>query len=141
MSNFYAIADAIQDRLKGSDLLKNVGILIDRQKDVKAEVDRLALSQSGNLIVIAWVGSKNNDKTADGPHFLSSFSVTVFAKPVLRTRLSAADDIVETCCTLLHDFRPDGSFHKRLIVTGVDPTSVGEELLAYRINLETPSQL
>jgi len=141
MSNFYAIADAIEDRLKVSELLKNARILVDRQRDIKAECDKVTSQQVGNLILIAWTGSTNNDPTADGPHFLSKFTVTVFSKPVLRTRFTHADDIVETCAKLLHDFRPNGSFHKRLIVTGVDPLSVGEELLAYQIKLTTPSQL
>lgn len=140
MSKFYDTADAIAAHLKTVVSLAKLPIVVDRQKDILSELKSAIAKQSGCLILVTWAGAPNDDQSADGPRFASRYTVTLFSKPVIRHGETAADDIVEAIATALHDYRPNGNFHDRVVVTGIDPVP-DEELLIYRVNLTTPSQL
>lgn len=140
MSKFYDTADLIAAHLKTVDLLGSLPIVVDRQKDIASELRNAIAKQSGCLILVTWAGAPNDDQSADGPRFLSRYTVTLFSKPVIRLGETAADDIMEAIATALHDYRPTGNFHDRLVITGIDPVP-DDELLIYRINLTTPAQL
>lgn len=140
MSKFYDTADLIAAHLKTVPSLKALPIVVDRQKDIASELRNAIAKQSGCLVLVTWTGAPNDDQSADGPRFLSRYTVTLFSKPVIRTGETAADDIIETIAATLHDYRPTSNFYERLVVTGIDPVP-DDELLIYRINLTTPAQL
>ena len=139
MSRFYDIADLIASHLQTVAGLEAVSIVVDRQKDIATEL-RKAIGKSSTLALITWAGAPNQDASADGPRLASSYTVTLFSKPIIRQGETPADDIIELIAGELHDFRPNGNFHDRLVVTGIDPVA-DEELLIYRIDLTTPAQL
>lgn len=142
MSKFYDTADLIVTHLKTVSALSSVDIVADRQMDIAAELRKAIAKQIGGLAVVTWIGSPNEDLSADGPRFLSKFTVTLFTKPVLRAGDTPADDMAEAIATALHDYRFAANSHysSRLVCTGIDPIQA-DELLAYRINLSTPIQL
>lgn len=140
MSKFYDTADSIAVHLRTVPGLAGVLFVVDRQKDIFSELRKVIGKQSGCLAIVTWAGSPNDDTSADGPRFASKYTITLVSKPVIRTGETPADDIVEAIATALHDYRPNGSFYDRLVVTGIDPVP-SEELLIYRVNLSTPTQL
>lgn len=140
MSKFYDTAELIASHLKTVQEIKALPIVVDRQKDIASELRNAIAKQSGCLILVTWTGAANDDQSADGPHFLSRYTVTLFSKPVIRNGETAADDVMEAIATALHDYRPTGNFHDRLVVTGIDPVP-DDELLIYRLNLTTPNQI
>lgn len=140
MSKFYDTADAIAAHLKTVVSLSKLPIVVDRQKDILSELKSAIAKQSGCLIIVTWAGAPNDDQSADGPRFASRYTVTLFSKPVIRHGETPADDLIEDIATALHDYRPSGSFYDRLVITGIDPIA-DEELLIYRVNLTTTSQL
>ena len=140
MSEFYTKADAIAAKLMTSTMLSGIRMVVDRQLDIASELQKAIGRQTGSLIIIGWAGSKNVDESADGPRFVSSFTVTYCAKPVIRKDDEPADNIVEEIAKVLHDFRPNNNYHDRLVVKAVDPVPLGE-LILYRVSLSTPTQL
>jgi len=142
MSKFYYRADQIAQHLATVEGLADTRIVVDRQMDIVAELRKVVGKQIGNLILVSWTGGQNTDETADGPRIESGFNVTLFSKPVIRQGETAADDIVETIATALHDWRPADvpAFQNRLVVTAIAPVAAGD-LLAYQIKLKSPSQL
>ena len=142
MSAFYSAADSISAMLSAVDALSGVTFVVDRQKDIASELRKAMAKQGGCLALVTWAGAPNEDSSSDGPRFVSRYTVTLFSKPIIRAGETAADDLIEAMATALHDYRlsPDGSFHDRLIVTGIDPVP-SDELLIYRVNLTTPTQL
>lgn len=140
MSQFYDTADLIAAHLQTVVGLESLVIVVDRQRDIASELRKAISKQSGCLALITWTGAPNEDESADGPRFVSRYTVTLFSKPVIRSGETAADDVIETIAAALHDFRPNGSFYDRIVVTGIDPV-FDEDLLIYRINLTTPAQL
>lgn len=142
MSKFYDIADAIVAHLATVPALAGVPFVVDRQKDIGSELRKVVAKQAGCLAIVTWAGAPNDDLSADGPRFNCKYTVTLFSKPVIRSGETAADDIIEAMAAALHDHRFSATAHysTRLVVTGIDPVPA-EELLIYRINLTTPSQL
>ena len=122
--------------------LNGIVIVVDRQKDIVSDLRKIIAKQTGNLALITWTGAPNEDKSADGPHFRASYTVTLFSAPVIRAGETPADDIIELIAASLHDYRPTGNFHDRLVVDGITPvTTVDMPHLIYRIDISTPSQL
>jgi hypothetical protein len=142
MSRFYDRADEIAESLATLEILADTRVVVDRQNDIVSELRKVVGKQIGNLVLVTWTGGTNTDETADGPRVESTFSVTLFSKPVIRVGETTADDIVEAMAQHLHDWRPAGSgaYQNRLVVTAITPVPAGE-LLAYQIRLKTPSQL
>lgn len=142
MSKFYDQADEIAAVLADVPSLAGIKIVVDRQHDLLAELNKVIGRQTGNLILIAWAGGDNKDPTSDVPRIESSFTATLFSKPVIRKGEPPADDIAEVIATTLHDWRPAAasSFDERLIVTGIYPTDI-PDLLAHQIRLTLTSQL
>jgi hypothetical protein len=142
MSAFYDKADLLATHLRTIAGLDGIVIVVDRQKDIVSDLRKIIAKQTGNLALITWTGAPNEDKTADGPTFRASYTVTLFSAPLIRAGETPADDIVELIAASLHDYRPTGNFHDRIVVDGITPVTV-EELphLIYRIDISTPSQL
>lgn len=142
MSKFYDQADAIAASLATVALLRDSRIVVDRQHDILAELNKVIGRQTGNLILISWAGGPNKDESGDGPRIESAFTVTLFSKPVIRRGETPADDIAEAIAHHLHDWRPTAAtnYLERLVVTGIYPTDV-PDLLAHQIRLSAPSQL
>ena len=142
MSKFYDTADSMVSHLATIEALEGVIFVVDRQKDIASELRKVIGKQSGCLAVIAWTGSANDDKAADGPALANTYTITLFSKPVIRAGETPADDIIEAIAEALHDHRlgEHDHFADRLVVTGIDPIPT-DELLIYQIKLSTPSQL
>lgn len=140
MSAFYDKAELMATHLRTIAGLDGIVIVVDRQKDIVSSLRKVIAKQTGNLALITWTGAPNEDKSADGPHFRASYTVTLFSAPVIRAGETAADDIIELIAAGLHDYRPTGNFHDRLVVDGITPV-LADDLLIYRIDISTPSQL
>lgn len=142
MSQFFTTADAIAAMLEAVPALSGMAIIVDRQKDIAAELQKHLGKTNGGCLIVTWTGGTNEDESGDGPRFASTFTVTGFFKPVLRRGETPADDIIEAAAEALHDWRRPAKPHvqDRLIVTAISPFD-SAEFLAYRINLKTTDQL
>ena len=142
MSQFYDTAEAIAAHLATITALADVPVVVNRQKELESELRKALGKQAGCLAVISWAGSPNEDLSADGPLFKSSYTVHLFSRPILRSGQTPADDLMEAMATALHDHRltAGGAYRDRLVVTGIEPEP-HDELLIYVLTLTTPSQL
>jgi hypothetical protein len=137
MSKFYSTADAIAARLEADDALAGVAVVVDRQRDLDAELKKAVGMQKGKgLLVVTWIGGTNFDEMKETPHVSANFTVTGFFKPVLRANDTPADDIIEAVCKSLHDWKQDSAdhFHSRLVAKTIDPIQ-HPELLAMRVSI------
>ena len=141
MSQFFDRADEVKELLDSVEGLQGIPFIVDRQKDVISELTTNINKQAGALGIITWTGGRNIDESADGPAIESTFTVTLFTKPVLRAGQQPADDLVQLIACTLHDNRLGKklNFQQRIILTGIEPV-VSEELLAYRISIKTTNQ-
>lgn len=142
MSKFFDAADEIHNRLAAVPGLAGISLLVDRQKDIESEFNKVVGKQIGNLAIITWSGAPNEDPAADGPNLSCRYTVTLFSKPVIRHGDTPADDIIETIARALHNSSLTGSesYSDRVVVTGIDPIQ-SDSLLIFRINLSIPIQL
>lgn len=143
MSQFYDTAEDIADQLRATEELAGIAVIVDRQRDIAAELQKhLGKVTAAGCLIVTWTGAPNADESADGPRFNSTFTVTGFFKPVLRRGETPADNIIEAAAAALHDWRRPNRSHvnDRLIVIGITPFD-SPEFLAYRINLKTTDQL
>jgi hypothetical protein len=142
MSKFYDQADEIAAVLSEVPSLEGMKIVVDRQHDLLSELSKVVGRQTGNLILVAWAGGKNQDESGDRPRIESAFTVTIFSKPIIRKGEIPADDIAEVIASTLHDWRPVSSlgFDERLVVTGIYPADI-PDLLAHQIRFTLITQL
>lgn len=141
MSQFFDRADEIAALLEGAEGLGAIPWVVDRQKDVISEIKQAINKQAGAIGIITWTGGRNIDESADGPAIESTFTITLFTKPVLRGNDTPADDLVQLVARTLHDNRLGSklNYQQRIILTSIEPIA-SEELLAYRISVKTTNQ-
>lgn len=108
MSKALDIADHIAAHLNGLPALTGVTTLVDRQKDLTAEIG-LKVAKIGGCVTILYSGFTNPDAAGGGlPRVLRRYDVTIYAKPILAgAGAMPADDILEAVATGLHLWEPD----------------------------------
>lgn len=107
MSAFLTKAEEIADRLRAVTELESVEIIVDRQKDIAAEFAKAMGKAKGGVIIIFFDGYRPNEEDVAESLLVSSYSITVWTKPVLRTGQAAADDLVEAVHRSLHGWQHD----------------------------------
>lgn len=143
MSKWLDLSDEIAERLGDVAALDGVDIIVDRQKDLNAEVNKAVAKAKGAVVVILWAGSDNEDEDAAGPRLACDYEITVHCKPVIRGSESPADELVEAICQSLHQWLPDGGVtdaYERMTVRRVG-LSPDPKNLVYQIDARVTVQL
>lgn len=146
MSVFSDTADAIVALLQESGRLGGIEILADRQRDLQGELRKVVNKSTGNLILVTWTASERSDANAGGPRFVGTYSVTVWAKPLIGKDEQPADEIVQLVTQLLDDHRPvlpggqPCHIHSSWRVLGAVPIE-HPDLLVHRIPVQIPLQI
>ena len=109
MSKSVTIAQAMADRLNALATLPDVEALVWRQKELASELAAKLGKATGAVVVILYEGFANPNANASGQLSVARrYTVTIFAKPVLRGSSSiSGDDIAEITARSLHDWEPD----------------------------------
>lgn len=107
MSAFLDKADEIAARLKSVLELESVEIIVDRQKDIAAEFSKAMGKAKGGVIIILFDGYRPNEEDVAESVLVSSYSITIWTKPVLRGGQPPADDLVESVHRALHGWQHD----------------------------------
>jgi hypothetical protein len=143
MSKWLDFADDIATLFGTVDALDGIDIVVDRQKDLAAEVAKATGKAKGAAVVILWAGADNEDPACDGPRMRADYEISIYCKPVLRGDQSPADDIAEAVASALHHWQPDGvsvAAYERMTVSRVamvpDP-----KYLVYQIDARITVQL
>ena len=144
MSKALNIADAMAARLNALLTLPAGMTLVDRQKDIRAEVAAKVAKAGGAAAVILYEGFSNSSPASSSQlRITRRYTVTIYSKPVLRdaTEISA-DDIVETIARSLHDWEPEESADGigEISVTGCD-LRPDAKFLIYDLDIEILSRL
>lgn len=105
MSLFLDIADAMARHIEASIPKEELAVVVDRQKDLSAELAKHLGKVSGGVLIIEFLGASSNDLDAYPPNMSASYQLTLWAKPVLRKGKTSALGLVETICRLLHHWR------------------------------------
>jgi hypothetical protein len=144
MSKAIDIADAMAARLNALTTLPGVEAIVWRQKDFTNELAQKTSRVGGALIVILYSGFANSsDAAAVHLNVARRYTVSIFAKPVIRTtRDLAADDIVETVAATLHNWEPDETLTgaAEIKVSGCE-LRPDTQYLIYDLDLEVLSRL
>jgi hypothetical protein len=120
MSVFLDKADQIATRLQAVPELSSVGIIVDRQKDIAAEFTKTMGKVNGGVIIILFEGFQpdSGDYPQSDDTLISSFSVTIWTKPILRRGQPPADDLVEAVHTSLHGWKQDECRFRSVVKRG-----------------------
>lgn len=116
MSAFLDKADEIATRLAAVPELASVAILVDRQKDIASEFNKAMGKAKGGVIIILFDGYRTHEEEVAESLVVSSYSITVWTKPVLRAGSPPSDDLVEAVHKSLHGWQHDGYCHNNAIV-------------------------
>ena len=144
MSLSLDIADAIAARLKLQSTLPGLSIIVWRQQDLKAEVDRLVMRNSGMALIIAYLGFDNPNGQVTGQATVTRrYSLAILAKPVLLNRNApTATHAAETAARALHNWDIEdpatGAAEIRVTACELEPDP---DLLNYTLTLEVISRL
>ena len=107
MSTFLDKADQIAAHLQAVPGLPSVEILVDRQKDIPSEFNKAMAKAKGGVVIIFFSGYRPNEEEVAESTLISTFSVTIWTKPVLRGGQATADDLVESVHRALHGWKHD----------------------------------
>lgn len=139
MSAFYDRADEIAARIETLFGAGEIAVIVDRQKDIASEFNKMIGRMKGGVAIVEWRGAPNVNEDLDELRMTSRFSVTVICKPVIRKAhgQKTADDIAETIAGSLHQWNPEAGSHcmNEMRVTGIDPFNHAKFLI-YVINVE-----
>lgn len=139
MSRFFQTCEAIKALLEASPALVGFAVMVDRQRDILAELQKTQAKHSGRgLLVVSWAGSPNAEENSDRPCFDSRYLITGFFKPTIRQGDTAADEIIEAAALAVHDQpkQANEACQHYLKIMGVEPIS-HPDLLIYQIKLRT----
>lgn len=136
MSRVIDIADAIKDRLAAQAALATVEIVVDRQKDLVAKLQKLVGKTKGTLITILWEGFVVPDIQASGPRIVSRYVVRAWSRPVISDDVPA-DVLVTTLVKALHHWQPEAGVHNfgEMFVTDGDFVPDDKHLI-YEVSVE-----
>ena len=120
MSVFLDKADQIAARLQADPGLSSVAVLVDRQKDIASEFKKRIEKVKGGVVIILFDGYRpdSGEFAQSDDVLISSFSITVWAKPVLRKDQPPADDLVEAVHTSLHGWKQDDCRFRAVVNRG-----------------------
>jgi len=107
MSVFLDKADQIKSRLESVADLSTVEIIVDKQKDIVSEFNQAIQKSKGGVIVILFEGYEPNDPENVDSTLISSYSVTIWTQPILRSSNPKNTDLVEATHRALHDWKHD----------------------------------
>lgn len=144
MSLAITIAQAMADRINAAPSLPDVTAMVYRQKTLASELATKLAKAGGAVIVILYEGFTNPDAgSATHPAITRRFTVTLFAKPLLREDAEmAADDIVEITARILHNWEPleATAGFAEIHVKGCD-LRPDDKFLIYDLEVEVESRL
>lgn len=104
MSKPLDIADKMAARLTALTALAGVTCLVDRQKDIAAEVAK-GVAKLGVCVSILYQGFTNPDASQTGrPVATHHYTVTVTARPVMTAAGMHADDALQLVSRCLHNW-------------------------------------
>jgi len=144
MSRSLDIADAMAARLRQVVSLPGLSIVVWRQQDLKAEIERLTARNGGMAMILVFTGFDNPDGAVLGNATATRrYTLTILAKPVLASpRLPTAAQALELAAQALHnwDIETTHSAAAEIRVTGAT-LEPDETFLSYVMNLEVTSRL
>lgn len=109
MSAWLDVAEDMARRLRGINALTGVEVIVDRQKDVRAAIAVAVAKATGCAITILWTGAQNKDTRAEYTYRSGgSYTLRVWAKPIIAGRETPADDVAEAVATALQGWIPCG---------------------------------
>jgi hypothetical protein len=88
--------------------LTKLDVIVDRQKQIEAEVAKGVAKSTGTAITILWEGFVTVDKNARRPRLAHSYTLVVWSKPVIAGKNLTADDVMESVVQRLWQWRPVG---------------------------------
>lgn len=141
MSKLYQTAEALAAHLGTVVPESELAIVVDRQKDLQAEVNKSIGKVKGGVAVVEWGGVSQIDARASQLRGTSNFVVTVICKPVLRAKAGQlpADDLVEQLADAMHHWHPEpekpSACRDRMEVTAIQPVNHPQYLI-YSIRAE-----
>ncbi len=106
MSRMLDLATAIQQRLKAWPALAGIDVLLDRQLDVESLMAAKVAQGKGAAIAVFWAGAANRNLDTSGPLLRCRYTISIFARPVLRRGAATADDLAEAAMKALHHWVP-----------------------------------
>lgn len=147
MSVFFDRADQLCAYLKGVAGLEQVVFVVDRQKDVGAELQKV-IGKSKTLCLITWLGG-NSDPEATPLRITSTYNLTFFSAPLLsRQGEDPQDELLQRAANAIHHWDPNpelpNAYRTRFKVTSVVPGRLPPELdnvIARMITADTINQL
>lgn len=139
MSKAIDIADAMAARINAIPGVSEDIALVDRQKNIQAEVATRVNKSTGAAITILYEGFSNSATNASGLLTITRrYSVSLYARPVLQTSTAMpADDLIEEVARRLHDWEPEDC---EINVTGCDMRP-DKTYLIYDLDVEVLSRL
>lgn len=81
---FHAIAKLMEERLEGREALAGVPVVLDQQKDVRAEVEIGVAKETGAAITILYEGGTVENPQDSGPRVAARYTVRAWGLPVMR---------------------------------------------------------
>lgn len=121
--------------------LRAVPIIVDRQKDILAEVSKAVAKTTGCAVVILWTGYSAGAVDGSNPRCAATYKITVLSKPVLAGAALAADDILESILLRLWLWRPPGSSAYTKSILGAATLIPNDSILIYECELQIPTVL
>lgn len=135
MSKFFDIADQMATALVANPALSSVSVVVDRQKDLNAELRKIVGKIAG-IIILAWDGGNLVDQ--EGPLvFDCRYVADIWAKPIIRPGQATVDDMLQAVVKTLNGWNPVEGAHcdYNAHVTSVEPFQ-NDSYLIHRINLQ-----
>lgn len=108
---FYDVAKAMEAQLEGWPALAGVPVVIDQQKDIKAEIETAVAKIRGCCVSILFVGFRSVDKDTPGPRVRARYELRAWGLPIVQETLNEflpAETCLAQVAKALHHFRPDG---------------------------------
>lgn len=144
MSKALDIAGRMASRLAAVSQLAGVPCLVERQKNLAAQIASSIGKASACCIVILYDGFSNSDHSASGrPTVTRRYTVSVFSTPVLAGSTGKlADDVLELAANCLHNWEPVEAtdFFSEIHVAGGD-FRPDKSFLIYDLDVEVTSKL
>lgn len=143
MSLFYDTCDEIKELIESRFDSCEVAVVVDRQKDIASEFNKMIGKVSGGVVVIEWNGSNRTEDNVQVLRTNNTYFITVITHPVIRDEdKMLADELVEQIALLLHHWLPEGAVskhHNRMEVTSILPAS-NSNYLIYQIGAKITLQ-
>lgn len=124
--------------------LAGIPVVVDRQKDIAAEVAKKVAMAKAVVVVITYEGFSNPDERMTGGVTVTRrYSVTIYARPILaEVDAIPADDVVEYVTRRIHNWDPaeDVAGFVTVNVTGCDLVPNTKHLI-YDLDVEAQCRM